>query len=492
MAPDGADEGDDADVRLAPSPPAAGPVHFFIGEATANRLRARSSPTAPRPGPCGGTGSCADAPAGADAPEQLQLLSALWESQQAILQEEEVIQRAAAAQADLCMRNEIKRQELRELEAELLQDGELCYHAASSASSVSPLSGRCWGEGGMTPRRADEEEDPAVAEEGDALRAANAELLRELRDVEARLRDLSAPSGRRLAPERRAAAPEIEALETELAQLRRQEVRREGEHRRCIEELRARLREAEDAGGRERRALREALVEVCADREFLESELEGCARARDAALQRLRREERWLGAELQEVSRAPEARSRSGSVTTLGSAQSGGLGGSLLFELGPGASALADEDAPIVPGTAVAMSVAKRCRKRSTLASAVSYRSPGLLRAQRRRDGDSDGGRHAEIDADDQHVARSPAARSPRIVRIVEQMRGPPDELTALRRRAVEAGLLFGDARRLGAEGLRAWLRQQLEDASSPRRVAVPDARAIVGGSLPEAHPAPD
>mmetsp|Transcript_122150 Transcript_122150/g.353182 ORF Transcript_122150/g.353182 Transcript_122150/m.353182 type:complete len:569 (+) Transcript_122150:46-1752(+) len=537
---------------------ASGAMHFFIGEdalGAQRRIRSRSMPTKParprRParlhGPNGdgadirdcfseAAESLLDEEQGCETPERMQLLWALWEAQQAASQEEEMIQQAESAQSDLRMQNEAKRQELCELEAELAEARALMPQLQLVAESGVVGSGYDSGRpspsastmlGGRLDSVCDPggaQRDASTAEEIECLRSANDALHAALKEVEGKLRDAavlsSAMQNEELSdrfervPKNGALATgtEIETFESELAQLRRQELSRDEKHRKRIGELRAEFRDAEEAEcGTQRRALRQELVEIYAEREVLESELEGSLRAQAVAVKRLTEEEQFLSERLREVVgedgggvlAASQGRSRSESLTTFESGQSSGfdiagvgeqLGGSrdvrgsLLDELlsSPqsrhwarsvrlGADDVGSDteeslhpsadECSLLTSVPVRSSVARRLRQRSSLSSAVTaYRSPGFLCELRKR--------HVglntlgpDVVALEEGVMIGELTDDP----AVEVGRGGPssddksDELRTLQRRAVEAGLLFSDARRSNAAELIAWLRQ-LED----------------------------
>lgn len=220
--------------------------------------------------------------------EQLQLLWSLWQAQQALQQEDELLQQAEAVQEEVLKHSEVLRHEIREAEAECAVE--------SPVSLRRPLS-----------RSSAEEED-------DLLQAAllrHEKLTHALQQAEEQLRVKAPTIEEDVANEDR--GKELEALEAEL-QSRRQRARRQAkvqEERR--EQLHKELQLQEARGREERWQIREELTEACVQTEVLHSEIAAERQNREAALRRLREEEVHLIAQVNKASEdeAAEVASRS-------------------------------------------------------------------------------------------------------------------------------------------------------------------------------------
>uniref|UniRef100_A0A7S0B6U1 Uncharacterized protein n=1 Tax=Pyrodinium bahamense TaxID=73915 RepID=A0A7S0B6U1_9DINO len=257
----------------------------------ADRQRTRSLPSAA----AAAWPLCRD---GTDREEQLRLLWSLWEAQQNLLEEEEVIREALAAHSELSSRNDFVHQEVLDVEAELHEcalrdeaEGGRPRHGPHRQSLQSNSS---------EERAACGKPDLEDLELED-LQAQNEALLHNLhRIAEVRAQSLTTAQP----PERtpvRGSGRDVEALEAELLHLRRTEERRAEEHHSRLEDLQDQIREAKARSQERRWQLHEELAEAYAENEVLESEIHGAIRGRELTLQRLQREEQVLLHEVQEA-----------------------------------------------------------------------------------------------------------------------------------------------------------------------------------------------
>lgn len=189
-----------------------------------------------------------------DSQEELELLWALWDAQQQLAQEGEVIRRATDAHREILQTSEMKQLKIRELEAELKEAREQATLSFAAASDLGEVS------------RAEVDHDDLQLEIQD-LEAASEALQDALKEINLKLQDgqdrrqgkgwLIGPLSRTRSD---TVAHEAEFLESELVALRKAESRAGAEHRRRLENLRQDLSEVEVKNKDLRRSLREELV----------------------------------------------------------------------------------------------------------------------------------------------------------------------------------------------------------------------------------------
>ena len=208
--------------------------------------------------------------------EQLQLLWSLWQAQQALQQEDELLQHAETVQEEVLKHSESLRHEI--------QEAELAVESPSLRRPVSPSS--------------------AEEENHDAIQAAvlrHEKLTVALQQAEDQLQaKASAASTHEDVDEN--LAEQLESLEAELNTYHKRVRGAKQAQDTLRQELQNELQLQEARGRDERWQLRQELTEAYIETELLHSEIEAERKRREAMLQRLREEERSLVAQVNKAS----------------------------------------------------------------------------------------------------------------------------------------------------------------------------------------------
>eukprot|EP00931_Biecheleriopsis_adriatica_P066717 TRINITY_DN41008_c0_g1_i1.p1 TRINITY_DN41008_c0_g1~~TRINITY_DN41008_c0_g1_i1.p1 ORF type:complete len:682 (+),score=160.28 TRINITY_DN41008_c0_g1_i1:66-2111(+) len=209
-----------------------------------------------------------------DSEEQLQLLWSLWEAQQGLLQEDEVLQQAAAVQQEIVARTEGIRLELQEAEAEL--EKSLSLHSAQRCED-------------MERSTRDEDWDDRL----ETLRTENEQLQQHVHQVEQQLQKLEVEPFEHpeQTPGYGLSRSEMETLEAELKHWQRLQNASNEAHLWRSEELMKELSSLETRTKEQRWTLRDELTEACVETDVLESELEAARKGCELMLARLKEEE---------------------------------------------------------------------------------------------------------------------------------------------------------------------------------------------------------
>ena len=208
--------------------------------------------------------------------EQLQLLWSLWQAQQALQQEDELLQHAETVQEEVLKHSESLRHEI--------QEAELAVESPSLRRPVSPSS--------------------AEEENHDAVQAAllrHEKLTVALQHAEDQLQaKVSAASTHEDVDD--SLAEQLESLEAELNTYHKKVRGAKQAQDTLRQELQNELQLQEARGRDERWQLRQELTEAYVETEFLHSEIDAERKRREAMLQRLREEERNLVAQVNKAS----------------------------------------------------------------------------------------------------------------------------------------------------------------------------------------------